>query len=831
MTQQAAQSRPLELPPAAGTRCGASVADLKQSYLDHLLCGLGRMPRAATRHDSYTALALSIRDRVLKQGVETLETYAGQDVRVVAYLSAEFLPGPHLENNLLNLGLVEPTRQAMAELGLNLDELLEQEEEPGLGNGGLGRLASCYMDSLASLEVPAVGYGIRYEFGIFDQTIHDGWQVEITDKWLRFGNPWEIARPEITYDVKFGGHTEAATDAEGRYHVRWVAGSVVKGMAYDTPILGYRVGTCNFLRLWKAEAVESFDFAAFNHGDYFRAVEDKMHSENITKVLYPNDEEIQGKTLRLQQQFLFVTCSLQDMIRVHRLLERALETFHEKWAVQLNDTHPAIAVAELMRLLVDKHRLAWDTAWDVTRHTFAYTNHTLLPEALEKWPLGLFGQLLPRHLEIILEINRRFLAEVRTKFPGDAARLARLSLIDESGDRYVRMAHLATVGSHHVNGVARLHSELLTQTVMRDFAELWPEKFCNVTNGVTPRRFVAVSNPPLTRLISAHIGDDWLRDLHQLRKLEPLAGDPAFQHEWREVKLTAKRDLAALIEARTGIAVNPASLFDIHAKRLHEYKRQHLNILHILTLYLQLKRNPRADLPARTFIFGAKAAPGYSMAKLIIKLIHSVAAVVNHDPALDGKLQVVFFPDFNVKNAQHIYPAADLSEQISTAGMEASGTGNMKFSLNGALTIGTLDGANVEIREEVGSDNFFLFGLDAAQVQAVKARGYHPRQIYQNNPSLREALDFIASGALANGDTDLFRPLVANLLDSDPFLVLADFQAYVECQQRVSALWLEPQAWTRMAILNVARMGKFSSDRSIRDYCRHVWKVQPVAVL
>ncbi|MEI6674570.1 MAG: glycogen/starch/alpha-glucan phosphorylase [Verrucomicrobiota bacterium] len=822
--------RSCDLTPLASTRCGLSVADLRQSFLDNLFCGLGRVPMVATRHDAYTALALTVRDRVLMQGVRSLETYAAQDARVVAYLSAEFLPGPHLANNLLNLGIVEPTRQALSELGLSLDEVLEQEEDPGLGNGGLGRLASCYLDSLASLEVPAVGYGIRYEFGIFDQTIKDGWQVEGTDKWLSCGNPWEIARPEITYDVKFGGHTEVGADEHGRHRVRWVPRTVVKGMAYDTPVLGYRVGTCNHLRLWKAEAVESFDFSAFNHGDYYRAVEDKMHSENITKVLYPNDEVIQGKTLRLQQQFLFVTCSLQDMIRVHRLLERPLVSFHEKWAVQLNDTHPAIAVAELMRLLVDKHHMDWDTAWNVTRRTFAYTNHTLLPEALEKWPVGLLGYLLPRHLEIIYEINRRFLAEVRVRFPGDDARLTRLSLIDESGERYVRMAHLATVGSHHVNGVARLHSELLRQTVMRDFAELWPEKFCNITNGVTPRRFVAVSNPPLTRLLSERIGDGWLRDLYQLRRLEPLADDPGFQQQWQEVKFAAKRDLTALIEQRTGIAVDPASLFDIQAKRLHEYKRQHLNVLHILTLYLRLKRDPQAELPARTFIFGGKAAPGYMMAKLIIKLITAVAAVVNHDPDVRGRLKVVFFPDFNVKNAQHIYPAADLSEQISTAGKEASGTGNMKFSLNGALTIGTLDGANVEIREEVGPENFFLFGLDAAQVQDLKSRGYQPREIYQPHGPLREVLDFIASGALAGGDANLFRPLVANLLDSDPFLVLADYQAYVECQQRVSALWRDPQAWTRMAILNVARMGKFSSDRSIRDYCDQVWKVQPLAV-
>jgi starch phosphorylase len=815
--------------PAAGPRCGSSVADLKQSFLDNLLCALGRVPMAATRHDLYVALALTVRDRLLRQSVHTLERYAERDARVVAYLSAEFLPGPHLANNLLNLGLVEPNRQALAELDIDLDDLIEEEEEPGLGNGGLGRLASCYLDSLASIEVPAVGYGIRYEFGIFDQTLRDGWQMEITDKWLRFGNPWEIARPAIAYEVKFGGRTETATDEQGRFRVRWIPQTVVKGEAYDTPILGYRVSTCNPLRLWKAEAVESFDFAAFNHGDYYRAVEDKMQSENITKVLYPNDEVIQGKYLRLQQQFFFVSCSLQDMIRAHLLLQRPLDTFHEKWAVQLNDTHPAIAVAELMRLLVDEHTLDWDTAWRVTQSTFAYTNHTLLPEALEKWPIGLFGKLLPRHLEIIYEINRRFLDEVRAAFPGDDARLARMSLIDEGGERYVRMAHLATVGSHRVNGVAQLHSELLVKTVMHDFAELWPGKFLNVTNGVTPRRFVAVSNRPLTQLITQRIGDGWLRDLDQLRKLEPLATDADFQREWRAVKLTAKRALARLIQQRTGITVSPDSLFDIQIKRLHEYKRQHLNVLHILTLYLRLKRDPQADVPPRTFIFGAKAAPGYFLAKLIIKLINSVAAVVNQDPAVRDQLKVVFFPDYNVKNAQHLFPAADLSEQISTAGKEASGTGNMKFALNGALTIGTLDGANVEIREEVGAENFFLFGLDASQVQELKSRGYRPHDYYAQNQTLREVLDFIAGGALAEGDARLFRPLVDNLLGQDPFLVLADYQAYVECQEQVSALWRDPQAWTRKSILNAARMGRFSSDRSIRDYCAQVWKVEPAA--
>jgi len=807
-----------------------SVADLRQSFLDNLFCSLGRDPMAATPNDIYTALALTVRDRVHKRGVRTIEAQSEQEARVVAYLSAEFLPGPHLANNILNLGIVEPMREALSEFGLDLDQVFEQEEEPGLGNGGLGRLAACFMDSLASLEVPTVGYGIRYEFGIFEQAIKNGWQVEVTDKWLRFGNPWEIVRPEIYYEVKFGGHTETGKDEHGRYRVRWLPDTEVKGEAYDTPILGYRVGTCNTLRLWKAEAVESFDFAAFNHGDYYRAVADKMQSENITKVLYPNDELAQGKALRLQQQYFFVSCSLQDMIRIHRGLNRPLKTFHEKWAVQLNDTHPAIAVAELMHLLVDEHGMDWDTAWNVTRNTFAYTNHTLLPEAMEKWSIDLFGQLLPRHLEIIYEINARFLEEVRAAFPGDNARLFRMSLIDETGERFVRMAHLATVGSHHVNGVARLHSDLLKQTVMRDFAELWPEKFCNVTNGVTPRRFLVVANRPLTRLITESIGEQWLSNLYELRGLELFADDEAFQQRWREVKLANKRDLAALLKLRTGVDVDPESLFDILVKRIHEYKRQHLDVLHILSLYLRFKRDPNADISPRAFIFSGKAAPGYFMAKLIIKLINAVAEVVNQDPAVRSRLKVVFLPDFSVKSAQQIYPGGDLSEQISMAGKEASGTGNMKFALNGALTIGTLDGANVEIREEVGAENFFLFGLTVEQVRELKLRGYRPQEVAEKNASLREVLDFIGSGALAGGDRNLFRPFLDRLLYDDPFLVLADYQAYVDCQEEVSALWRDQRAWTRKAILNVARMGKFSSDRSIRDYCEQVWQVKPVKV-
>jgi glycogen phosphorylase len=806
---------------------GLSVSDLKQSFLDNLFCHLGRLPMAASRNDAYTALAMTVRDRVHHRGVKTFESYVERDVRIVSYLSAEFLPGPHLANNLLSLGISDEARQAMDQLGISLDELIGQEEEPGLGNGGLGRLASCFMDSLASLEVPAIGYGLRYEFGIFDQAIKDGRQVEVTDKWLRYGNPWEITRHEINYEVKFGGHTERQTDENGNFRINWIPDTEIRGVAHDTPILGYHVDTCNLLRLWKAEAIESFDFTAFNHGDYYRAVEDKVYSENVTKVLYPNDEVIQGKTLRLQQQYFFVTCSLQDMIRMHLLLGRPLDTFHQKWAVQLNDTHPSIAVAELMRLLLDEHGMAWETAWNVTKNTCSYTNHTLLPEALEKWPLDLFGKLLPRHLEIIYEINARFLEDLRSVFGADDAMVSRMSIIDESGGRYVRMANLATIGSHHINGVAELHSELVRQTVMKDFASLWPEKFCNITNGVTPRRFVALSNPPLAELITKEIGEGWLQDLHLLKNLIPLADDAAFRKQWKEVKLIAKRRLSELMEIRTGIRTDPESLFDIQVKRIHEYKRQHLNVLHILSLYLRIKHDPDTIMPKRTFIFGGKAAPGYFMAKLIIKLISSVAEVVNNDPVVLDRLKVVFFPDFNVKNAQNIYPAADLSEQISTAGFEASGTGNMKFSMNGALTIGTLDGANVEIREEVGSENFFLFGLNADQVHAEKSNGYSPREVYYHNGELREVIDFIASGSLAGGDREVFRPVVENLLYHDSFLLLADYQDYIRCQREVSTLWSDQDAWIRKSILNVAKMGKFSSDRSIRDYCRIIWNVTP----
>ncbi|MBA4135993.1 MAG: glycogen phosphorylase [Opitutus sp.] len=807
-----------------------SVTELKHAIEEKLFCMLARFPAVATPHDRYLAVAYAVRDHILHHWVATAQCYFEHASRTAVYLSAEFLIGPQLEKNLLNLGLHEPFTAAMRELGWDPVEIFAEEEEPGLGNGGLGRLAACYLDSLATLEIPSIAYGIRYEFGIFDQEIRDGWQVERSDRWLRLGYPWEIPRPEIALAVKFGGHTEPHHDAQGRFCVRWIPDRIVLGTPSDTLVQGCDVKTVNLLRLWKAEATESFDFKAFNSGDYYGAVLDKVASENITKVLYPNDEAPAGKQLRLEQQYFFVSCSLQDMIRIYRQRESSLDHFHEKYAAQLNDTHPAIAVAELMRLLIDEQGLEWEKAWAITRRTFAYTNHTLLPEALERWPLPLFARVLPRLLEIIFEINRRFLDEVRARFPGDDEKVRRLSLIDEAGERFVRMAHLACVGSSAINGVAALHSRLLAQTVLRDFHDLWPEKFSNKTNGVTPRRFLAVANPSLSALISRHFGRGWLRDLDQLRRLEPLADDAAFRAAWREVKLGNKARLAQLILRTTGIATDPASLFDVQAKRIHEYKRQHLNLLHIVWLYLRQKNNPGLASAPRTCLFGGKAAPGYHFAKLIIKLANSLADVVNADPATNDRLRVVFFPNFCVKTAQLIYPAADLSEQISTAGKEASGTGNMKFALNGALTIGTLDGANIEIMEEVGAENFFLFGLDAAEVAERKAIGYRPGEVIEANPDLRAVLEFIASDQLARGDRELFAPLIRNLKEQDDYLVLADFADYVAAQERVSAAFLDPEGWTRKSILNVARMGKFSSDRAIREYCRDIWHIKPVPV-
>jgi starch phosphorylase len=830
LTQSADVAGDAELREQSLEEQALSKEGFKSAFLDNLFCMQGKIPALATQRDYYMALAYTVRDRLMHRWISTAEAYTKHGSRTVAYLSAEFLMGPHLGNNLINLGCYDQVRQAIGELGLDFDALLACEDEPGLGNGGLGRLAACFLDSMATLEIPSLGYGIRYEFGIFQQEIVDGWQVERTDKWLRFGNPWEIPRPEWAVEVKLGGSTERYIDHEGRLRVRWVPQRVVSGVPYDTPILGYHVNTANTLRLWRAEAPESFDFAVFNRGDYYGAVNQKVVSENLSKVLYPNDEAVQGKELRLEQQYFFVCCSLQDMLRILRVQQIPLTRFHEKFAVQLNDTHPSIAVAELMRLLVDEHAMDWDTAWSITGKTFGYTNHTLLPEALEHWPLAVFAKVLPRHLELVYEINARFLDEVRIRFLGDEERIARLSLIDEHDGRYVRMAHLACVGSHAVNGVADLHTQLLKQSVLKDFHELWPEKFSNKTNGVTPRRWLALTNQRLAGLICEVIGDKWMRDLERLRELEKYADDPAFQRSWRQIKRANKEDLAVFARERMGVTLDPDSLFDVQVKRIHEYKRQHLNVLHIIALYHRLKSDPHFETPPRTFIFGGKAAPGYHMAKLIIKLINSVADVVNRDPQVRDRLKVVFLPNFNVTNGQRVYPGADLSEQISTAGKEASGTGNMKFCMNGALTIGTQDGANIEIRREVGPENFFMFGMTAAEVEDTRRHGYRPGTYYENNAVLRQVIDLIRDGFFSRGDPAQFRAITEGLLNWDTYMLLADFQSYVDCQAEVGRAYEDARHWSRMSILNVARSGVFSSDRTIQQYADEIWRVPRVPI-
>ena len=683
------------------------------------------------------------------------------------------------------------------------------------------------MDSLSTLEIPAVGYGLRYEFGIFEQRIRDGWQVERTDKWLHQGNPWEVVRPEYTYPVGFGGHTEAYEDDNGRYRVRWHPDSMVRGVAYMTPIPGYKVNSMNLLRLWAAEAADTFDFGSFNVGDYYGAVERKVASETLTKVLYPNDEPLQGKELRLLQQYFLVSCSLQDLLRLHQVRGGSVDNLDELFVIQLNDTHPALAVPELMRLLLDEHGMTWEEAWRITSNTFAYTNHTLLPEALETWPLPMFRRLLPRHLEIVYEINARFMNEVRGNAPNDYGRHARMSIIDDRGDGAVRMANLATVGSFSVNGISELHTELLKTRVMQDFDEFYPGKFNNKTNGVTPRRFVALSNPELADLYTGRIGEAWVTDLNQLRRLEALADDAGFQAEWRAVKTARKRVAAEQAKRNMDMSIDLESMFDVQVKRIHEYKRQQLAVLHIVDLYRRLKEAPNLEVAPRTFIFGGKAAPGYAMAKLIIKLINSVGEVVNADPRTRDLLKVVFIPNYNVKTAQLVYPCADLSEQISMAGKEASGTGNMKFSMNGALTIGTLDGANVEIREAVGPENFFLFGLTASDIHQIQDNGYRPMDYYEQNSGLRADLDLLESGHFSRGDASLFRPLIDSLKYHDDYFVMADFQSYIDCQRDVSRAWVDQDRWTRMSILNAVRMGNFSSDRTIRDYARDIWRAEP----
>jgi starch phosphorylase len=807
-------------------------AALLHSFTNHLIYSLAKDQYTATPRDRFMSLALTVRDRLIERWISTQQRYYKKDAKRVYYLSAEFLIGRALANNLINLGLYDVARDAMKMLNVDIGDVLEQEVDAGLGNGGLGRLAACFLDSMATLDIPGYGYGIRYEFGMFDQEIKDGWQIEKPDEWLRLGNPWELPRPEYGVPVRFGGQTEEHNDDHGHLRVRWTGGEQVVGMAYDTPIAGFGCNTVNTLRLWRARASTDFDLRYFNEGDYEKAVLDKNRSETISKVLYPSDVKMFGKELRLKQQYFFVACSLHDIVRRHLVAYPSLENFAEKVALQLNDTHPAVAIPELLRIFVDEHGVNWDKAWELTQATFGYTNHTLLSEALETWPVELFGRLLPRHLTIIYEINRRFLRQVMNRFPYDEQRIGRMSLIDEAGgdahSRRIRMAYLAVVGSHSVNGVAGLHTELLKADLLRDFNEMWPERFNNKTNGVTPRRWLLAANPQLSAAITARIGEGWMTNLDELAKLLPHAEDAALRSEVRAIKARNKEQLARLIESEHRLDVDRNSIFDVQVKRIHEYKRQLLNVLHVVALYLRIKNDPDLSVVPRTIIFGGKAAPAYTTAKLIIKLINSVADVVNADTQVNHRLKVVFLHNYRVSLAERIFPASDLSEQISTAGKEASGTGNMKFALNGALTIGTLDGANIEIREEVGPENFFLFGLTAAQVQEMQRRGYRPRDFYEQNAELKRVLDLIWSGFFEPDHPDLFRPLVQSLLDQDTYMLLADFQSYVECQQKVGEAFLDQERWTTMAIRNVAKMGRFSSDRTIREYAAEIWRAQPV---
>ncbi len=813
------------------TAIGYTVDAFEQAFRHNLYFERGTTPQSASALDIYQTLAITVRDYLMQRRRKTTEAHFAANPKFVYYLSAEYLLGRQLTQNMLYTGTWEIAEQAAARNNLRLKDFIHLDLEPGLGNGGLGRLAACFLDSLATLDIPAVGYGIRYEYGIFEQSFKDGWQVESPDTWLYYGNPWEFSQPDDMVQVGFGGRTERTTGADGRTAVRWTPTETVMAEPNYMLVPGYETETVNILRLWRARATREFDFQLFDLGDYERAVEQKVRSENITKVLYPNDTTDQGKELRLRQQYFFVAASLRDIIRRFHFHNSAWAIFPDKVAIQLNDTHPVIGIAELMRILVDEEGLDWAPAWEITRRTFAYTCHTLLPEALEEWPVVLFERLLPRHLEIIYQINAAFLKEVAAAFPGDAGRIAAMSIIREGPERRVRMAHLGVVGSFSVNGVAALQSRLLAEFTLSNFAELYPEKFNNKTNGVTPRRFMRLGNPRLCALIDEKLGQGWLNDLERLRGLEAFVDDAEFCAAWRDIKQQNKAELAALIKRYTGIEVDTNTIFDVMVKRLHEYKRQLLKALHIITLYQRIKADPTIDMPARTFIFGAKAAPGYRMAKLIIKLINNVAQVVNNDPDVAGRLKVVFIPNFNVSKGERIYPGADISEQISMAGKEASGTGNMKFSLNGALTVGTLDGANIEIRDLVGAENFYLCGLHTEEVMALKASGYNPLEYYSADAELKRAIDAIAIGAFSGGDRALFQPIVASLLTRDDFLVLADYADYVRVsEQAAHDYYADPDHWTRMSILNSARCGFFSSDRSMRQYCEEIWKAEPVRV-
>ncbi len=807
-----------------------SAKPFQESLKKHLLYTMAKDQYSATNLDLYKSISLAVKDLLVKRWIRTQQTYYEVDAKRVYYLSLEFLMGRALGNNLINLGLYEQCAQELREMGYELEQLQELEWDAGLGNGGLGRLAACFLDSMATMQLPAYGYGIRYEYGIFFQHIRDGYQVETPDNWLRYGNVWEIDRPEYLYNVKYYGNVIQSTGPDGKLNSEWTDTQDVMAMAYDIPIPGYGNNTVNNLRLWAAKSTREFDFEYFNHGDYIKAVQDKQKTETISKVLYPNDNVVQGKELRLKQEYFFVSATLQDVIRRYKKAHPDFSHFPDKVAIQLNDTHPAIAIPELMRILMDLNGMSWDAAWRITTATFGYTNHTILPEALEKWPVSMIETLLPRHMQIIYEINQRFLNDITKKYPGDSDRLRRMSLIEEGSERMVRMAHLAVVGSHSVNGVAELHTSLIKTILFKDFNEFYPDRFNNKTNGITQRRWSRLCNQKLADLITGKIGEGWLTDLYQLKKLTEYADDSAFRAEWRAVKAHNKETLAAYISSLTGVKVNLDSIFDIQVKRIHEYKRQLLNCLHAIHLYNQIKQNPEASFVPRTIIFAGKAAPGYFIAKLIIKLINSVADVINRDPDLNNLLKVVFLPNYCVSMAEKIMPGADLSEQISTAGMEASGTGNMKFALNGALTIGTLDGANIEIKEEVGDENIFIFGLKADEVLNLKKSGYNPREYYERNADLKKVSDMIANGFFSPWNPQLFKPIIDSLMSTDNFMLFADFEAYVKCQSVVSQNFTNVEDWTRKSILNVANTGKFSSDRAIGEYAKDIWNVKSVPI-
>lgn len=808
-------------------RTGMDPVTLERAVLDHLAYSCMKDPKSATSLDVFNAIAHATRDRLVQRWIQTQRAYYEQNVKRVYYLSAEFLMGRALGHNLMSLGAYDIARELLGGHGLELSRLLEEENDPGLGNGGLGRLAACFLDSMATRGYPGYGYGIRYEFGIFEQQIRDGWQVERGDAWLRYGNPWEIARPEYTVNVSMYGHLEEKVDDTGKLRVAWVDTTHLLGVPYDTPIAGYGNNTVNTLRLWRARASKEFNLDVFNDGDYRRAVEDKADSETISKVLYPNDESPEGRELRLKQQYFFVCCSIHDILRRFKKKDKDFDRLPDQAAIQLNDTHPAITVAELMRVLVDVEHVAWDRAWDITTRTVAYTNHTLLPEALECWPVKMFGRLLPRHLSIITEINRRFLRQVQIAAPQDEERRKRMAIIEND---QIRMAHLAVVGSHSVNGVAQLHTDLLRQHVLRDFAEMYGHKFNNKTNGVTPRRWLLLANRPLARAITERIGDGWVTDLPQLEQLTKYADDPVFHEELRAIKRANKADLAMLIRERNRVDVPVDSIFDSQIKRLHQYKRQLLNCLHIVALYQTMKADPSAPWVPRTFIFGGKAAPGYAMAKLHIKLINDVASTINDDPAMRERLRVVFLANYSVSLAERIIPATDVSEQISLAGKEASGTGNMKFTMNGALTLGTLDGANVEIREAVGAENFFLFGMNTTEVQARHAAGWRPAEAIERSPRLKAAIDLIASGFFSPDDPRRYDAVVQDLWHNDAYMVTGDFDAYTECHERVAAAYGDRTRWATMVVHNLANVGRFSSDRTIDQYAKEIWGLQRVEI-